>query len=68
MTKYYYKIDMRGGSKIMNQKPKTEEEVNKIKDIKKRESWMKLAGKDEDLRSFQIFKRELESTETTGEK
>jgi len=48
-TKMYYKIDGRNGVKILNVKPKNEEEVNKLR-LEEREKWTMIAGcKDKEL-------------------
>lgn len=61
MTKYYYRIDGRSPSRIMPNKPKTQEEVDKIKNIREREQWMKISGDDDklNLRAYLLHKKEL---------
>lgn len=69
-TKLLYRLSGQNSS-ILNRCPKTQAEVDKIKDVRERWSWSRLAGvSDEDMRAFQKNKekcikklREVENNE-----
>jgi hypothetical protein len=52
-TNLYYRIDMRSGIAILNRKPKTKEEVDKLS-LPEREAWTQFAGvEDKDMNAYQ---------------